>query len=180
MTQAPAPPFLRALTAADAEWVIARHAAHYAQEEGFDSSFEALVAQVVSQFLKADAPASHDRAWIAEAADGQRAGSIFCVRHDEDTAKVRLFYIEPAWRGTGLGRRMLSRCLEHAGQAGFARMTIWTHASHRAAGRLYARAGFRKIAARPVRNFGRDLVEETWTTPLGPSQAGLASEGRQD
>jgi GNAT superfamily N-acetyltransferase len=156
---------LRDLRPGDAGWIVMRHAELYTRDEGFDASFEPLVARILADFLDAHDPA-RERGWIAEGPDGRRLGSIFCVRLDDTTAKLRLFLVEPEARGTGLAQRLLAACLGFARNAGYARLTLWTHESHRAACALYARTGFRLTAARPVRSFGQDLVEQTWDIPL--------------
>ncbi len=148
----------------DAGWLIQRHAELYAREEGFDDTFEPLVAEILVRYLRERNPAT-DRAWIAWR-DGRRLGSIFCVRADDATAKLRLFLVEPEARGSGLGKRLLAACISHARARGFARLTLWTHESHRAACALYAAHGFVLTGARPVRSFGVDLVEQSWELPL--------------
>jgi len=42
----------------------------------------------------------------------------------------------------------------------------WTHESHLAACALYARTGWTLTDSKPVRSFGRDLVEQTWRIRL--------------
>lgn len=159
-----APVVLRDLLPGDAGWIVSRHGELYARDEGFDASFEALVAEIVATFLRRHDP-SRERGWIAEAA-GRRLGSIFCVTETAETAKLRLFLLEPEARGTGLAQRLLDACLGFARDAGYRHIRLWTHESHRAAGRLYARNGFALTANRPARSFGRDVVEQTWERPL--------------
>ena len=156
-------PVIRTAIAEDADWIARRHAALYADHEGFDGTFGPLVANILDTFFAAHDPA-RERGWIAEAE--RRLGSIFCVRLDDETAKLRLFLVEPEARGLGLGRHLLQTCLDFARDAGYRRMTLWTHESHRAAGALYAANGFACVEARPVRSFGQSLVEQTWTRDL--------------
>jgi GNAT superfamily N-acetyltransferase len=149
----------------DAGWLIMSHGELYAEEAGFDASFEPLVARILADFLDGQDPA-RERGWIARA-QGRRLGSIFCVQGPApDTAKLRLFLLEPEARGIGLGQRLLDACLGFAREAGYARMTLWTHESHEAACRLYARNGFACVSSKPVRSFGQDLVEQEWTRDL--------------
>ena len=69
---------LRDLEIGDAGWLIQRHAESYAEAEGFDASFEPLVADILVDFLRNHDPAC-ERGWIA--AEGrQRLGSIFASR----------------------------------------------------------------------------------------------------
>ena len=155
---------LRDLQPGDAGWIIGRHGALYARDEGFDASFEALVAEILAAFLKHHDPA-RERGWIA-ARGAQRLGSIFCVRLDDETAKLRLFLVEPAARGTGLARRMLDTCMGWARARGYRRMVLWTHESHRAAGALYRKAGFTLTDETPTHAFGQDLVDQSWEIDL--------------
>ncbi|CUH65523.1 TDP-fucosamine acetyltransferase [Thalassovita gelatinovora] len=148
---------LRGLQIGDAGWLIEQHAVLYHRDEGFDAGFEAVVAQILSDYIATHDPNS-ERAWIAEE-DGERLGSIFCVRQDAETAKLRLFLLLPAARGKGLGQRLLETCMGFARDAGYKRMVLWTHESHRAACALYARNGWQLLRSEPVHSFGVDLVE---------------------
>jgi DNA-binding MarR family transcriptional regulator/predicted GNAT family acetyltransferase len=160
-----APPMtLGPLQPGDAGWVIERHAAAYARDEGYGPEFEALVAEILAGILRSGAPA-RNRGWIARQG-GQRLGSIFVVEETADLARLRLFYIEPSARGTGLAQRMLDEALTFARSAGYRRMTLWTHESHRAAGRIYARNGFTLTSSSPARAFGCDVVDQTWDRDL--------------
>ena len=159
----PAEVELRALAPGDGGWVIERHGAHYSEVEGFDHTFEALVARIVADFLDHHDPA-RERGWIAWRG-GRRIGSIFVV-DDGGVAKLRLVYLDAAARGLGLGRRMLEEAMGWAKARGYGRMRLWTHESHRAAGRLYAAAGFEMTGSRAVRTYGRDNVEQTWERDL--------------
>lgn len=155
---------LRGLRPGDAGWIVARHGALYAADEGYDATFEALVAELLAAFLRRHDPA-RERGWIAERA-GTPLGSIFCVRDSDEVARLRLFLVEKSERGTGLAQRMLDTCMDFARGSGYRRITLWTHESHRAAGRLYARNGFRLTATKPARSFGQDTVEQEWERAL--------------
>src|SRR5256714_222321 len=59
-------PEVRPLHAGDYGWVIQRHGALYAQEYGWDETFEALVARIVADYVD-HRDAQRENAWIAEA-----------------------------------------------------------------------------------------------------------------
>lgn len=158
----------RDLCPGDADWIVARHAALYAEADGFDQSFAAAVAEVLARFESARDPTC-ERAFIP-LRDGRPRGSLLCTREDARTARLRLFLLEPEERGRGLGRAMVARCRAFARDAGYARMILSTHESHRAACALYVRTGWSLTAAAPVRSYGRDLVRQDWEIGL----AGLA------
>lgn len=154
---------LRPFTAADAPWLVARHSALYAEEEGYDASFGDLVAAILGDFLARHDPA-RERGWVAQR-DETRLGSIFCMAEgpeEPETARLRLFLLEPSARGTGLAQTMFEQCLAFARASGYGRIRLWTHASHRAACRLYARNGFSCTRSWTEHSFGRDTVSQIW------------------
>ncbi|KIN60423.1 Acetyltransferase, GNAT family protein [Sulfitobacter noctilucae] len=150
--------------AADRDWLVAEHRDQYAQAEGFDASFGILVGSILDDFLTDHDPL-REAGWIAWQ-DGQRLGSIFCVAVNDEAAKLRLFLLTPLARGTGLARRMLDGCMGFAREAGYRRMTLWTHESHRAAGALYVKTGWTLVSSKPVTSFGQDLIEQHWEITL--------------
>jgi DNA-binding MarR family transcriptional regulator/ribosomal protein S18 acetylase RimI-like enzyme len=161
----PTPIDLTPLRLGDIGWLIQAHAESYAREQGFDASFEPLVARILADFRENQDPSCED-GWIARQGD-RRLGSIFCVRGPEPgLAKLRLFYLEPDARGLGLGRRMLDTCVGFAREAGYDRMTLWTHESQKAARALYRKVGFTCASARTTQSFGADVVEEIWNMTL--------------
>lgn len=155
---------LRDLASGDPGWVAMRHGELYARDEGYDLRFEGLVLGILHDFLGGRGP--RDRAWIAVDAAGQRQGCVFCVWPDEATAKLRMFLVEPAWRGTGLAQRLLDSVMAHARENGASRLVLWTHESHRAAGRLYRRNGFRLLHEKPVEAYGQPTLEQSWALAL--------------
>lgn len=158
---------IRPLEAFDRDWVLARHVAQYCDGEGFDNSFPPLVARRLDEVL-AETDPGQACGWILWR-DGVRRGSILHGRDPDGAARLRLFYLDPGVRGQGLGRVLLDRLIAHAAAHGARTLRVATHAEHAAAGRLYARAGFRRVAQFPVTSFGRSLTEEHWEKALpGP------------
>ncbi|MBW4707769.1 GNAT family N-acetyltransferase [Roseobacter sp. YSTF-M11] len=151
---------IRNFTSGDRDWLVDQHGTLYAQGEGFDDSFGALVAEILDAFLSGHDPA-REAGWIAEE-DGHRLGSIFCVKLTETTAKLRLFLLVPQARGRGLGKQLLRTCMDFAKGNGYTDMQLWTHESHAAACGLYRSAGWQMVSSKPVHSFGQDLVEQSW------------------
>jgi DNA-binding MarR family transcriptional regulator/ribosomal protein S18 acetylase RimI-like enzyme len=158
------PATLRGPRPGDMGWVVQSHGALYASEYGFDSSFEALVAEIAAKYL-ASFDASRERCWIAEL-DGAQVGSAFLVRHSDDVAKLRLLLVGPAGRGQGLGRRLVGECIAFAQACGYRKITLWAQSILVAARKIYQDAGFVLVATERHRSFGQSLVGETWEREL--------------
>jgi GNAT superfamily N-acetyltransferase len=150
----------------DLGWVVMAHGEVYAAEFGWDTSFEALVAQIVAYFA-AERDPRHEAAWIAEI-DGRRVGCIFCVaaRDHHATAQIRILLVHPDGRGDGLGGRLLDRCVEFARAAAYDRVRLWTNHPLTAARHIYLQRGFRLIEEEPHHSFGVDLVGQVYELEL--------------
>jgi DNA-binding MarR family transcriptional regulator/GNAT superfamily N-acetyltransferase len=153
----------------DLGWVVARNGALYAQEYGWDASYEALVARIVADYAgrvnDGQAGGAGEAGWIADL-DGSPAGCVFCMRKDGETAQLRLLLVEPRARGLGLGGALVAECTSFARRAGYRELVLWTNDVLTAARRIYQRAGFELVAAEPHHSFGHDLVGETWRLRL--------------
>ena len=148
----------------DMGWIVHRQAILYAEEYGWDGTYEALAAEIVAQFIKNYDPKC-ERCWIAEK-DGERVGAVFVAKASDQTAKLRLLHVEPEARGLGIGKRLVDECVRFARQAGYQKMTLWTQGILHAARHLYKQAGFRIVREEQHRSFGKDLTAETWELDL--------------
>jgi len=148
----------------DFGWIASRHAALYAQEYGWSDTFEGLCAQIAADFVN-NFDAQRERCWIAEL-DGRNAGSVMLAKESAEVARLRLLLVEPSARGFGIGTRLTGECIAFARQAGYRRITLWTHSVLTAARHVYAKAGFRLTSSEPRRSFGQDVVSEHWDLTL--------------
>jgi DNA-binding MarR family transcriptional regulator/GNAT superfamily N-acetyltransferase len=155
---------LRPHRAGDMGWVTSANGALYAREYGWDLSYEALVAKITAEFIE-NFDARRERCWIAEM-NGERVGSVFCVRKTDEIAKLRLLIIDPKARGLGLGKRLVEECMHFAKDVGYTSMTLWTQSILTAARAIYVGKGFRLVAEEPHHSFGVDLLGETWERDL--------------
>lgn len=151
---------LRSHRPGDIGWVIHRHGALYASELGWNSNFEALVAEVGAQFLRTY-DAECERCWIAER-EGRIVGSVFLTRNDAHTAKLRLLYVEPDARGLGIGERLVRECVEAARRMNYRSIELWTMSVLVSARRIYEAQGFVLEEESPYADFGPALTAQRW------------------
>jgi DNA-binding MarR family transcriptional regulator/N-acetylglutamate synthase-like GNAT family acetyltransferase len=156
---------LRPLRPGDVGWIIHRQTVLYHQEYGWDWTYEGLASRILGAFV-AEFDSAKEDGWVAQRR-GAIVGSIFLMKSDDPAvAKLRLLYVEPSARGTGLGRRLVATCVERARELGYRQLTLWTNDVLAAARRIYQAAGFRLVSEAPHHSFGHDLVGQTWTLDL--------------
>ena len=163
-TPAPRSYSLREPHHGDFGWMVARHAALYAQEYGWGDPFEGLCAQIVADFVN-NYDAKRERCWIAEM-EGEPVGCIMLVKDSPDVARIRLLLVDPKARGLRVGARLVDECVSFAREAGYGKVTLWTHSVLTAARHVYEKAGFTLTASEKRHTWGKDVVAEFWDLTL--------------
>ncbi|MEU4425884.1 GNAT family N-acetyltransferase [Actinoplanes sp. NPDC024001] len=149
----------------DLGWTVMAHGEIYAEQFGWTTEFEALVAQIVADFAAGHDPA-REALWIGEV-DGVRAGCVALVAGAEPaTAQLRILLVTPAARGHGLGTRLVEECLTFARAAGYEQVTLWTVDDCASARRIYQACGFTLTDETPQHRFGHDVIGQNWALKL--------------
>ena len=161
------PLILRPYRIGELGWLIHRQGLLYHLEQGWNGEFETLIARIYADYEAAPvAPAKS--LWVAEQG-GEVAGSVFIIPAAEDaqgTAQLRMLYVEPAFRGRGIGKRLVEEAVRFARAAGYSRVVLWTQDCLGSARKIYQGAGFTLEREEPHHSFGVDLNGQYWALEL--------------
>lgn len=152
---------LRSIKPGDLGWVIQRQAVLYAEEYGWDGSYETLIADILGKFRSGPG----EQGWVIEL-DGAPAGAVFIVRENDAVARLRLLHVEGFARGHGLGRKLVDTVIAFARGANYRVLKLWTNDVLVSARRIYQATGFKLVSEEKHHSFGKDLVGQIWEFEL--------------
>lgn len=81
-------------------------------------------------------------AFLLARSDGAAAACGAIQRIDDETAEIKRMWVDPDWRGLGLGLRMLAALEARIGELGYGRVLLDTNATLTEAIRMYESAGY--------------------------------------
>ena len=155
---------LRTFLPGDLGHIAGRQAALYAAEWGWGRAMEAMIYDIAGKFLN-EFKAGREQCWVADCG-GVTLGGVFVCEENENTARLRLLYVEPSARGLGVGGALVRQCTQFAREAGYSQMILMTHAVLDSARKLYVAEGYRLISSVAQNDFGKDEVTEEWLLDL--------------
>jgi GNAT superfamily N-acetyltransferase len=145
------------------------HGVYYHHHWKFGRFFESKVAVELSDFLKRY-DARHDGLWLV-VADGRVEGAIAIDGVDGHCqgAHLRWFIISDAFKGQGLGNRLIQNAVSFCRRKGYGKIYLWTFEGLGAARHLYEKVGFRLVAAHQGTQWGTAVNEQRFECVLGAS-----------
>ena len=154
----------RRLQPGDLGRIIQLHGSSYSRERGYGIAFEAYVAEGIAEFWHRY-DRERDRVWLCES-DGSLVGSLVLM-HRGSAAQLRYFLLLSAYRGMGLGKRLMAEYMSALQECSYQSSYLWTTDELAAAAALYTRHGFVLTEQSSSRRFGKELVEQRydWTAP---------------
>jgi ribosomal protein S18 acetylase RimI-like enzyme len=143
--------------------IVSLHGILYARQYGYDSTFEAYVAGPLAQFVLSES--DRKRIWILKK-DEKIAGSLAVVDFSPEEAQLRWFLLDPAVRGLGIGRFLLTEALSFCGESGYRRVFLMTVDVHTEAAALYRSMGFDLTEQHQKEMWGEVRTEQRYDREL--------------
>jgi len=152
------------LMSGDLGYIIYRHGFLYSSEYKYGIPFELYVAEGLCEFFRSYTP-EKDKVWICEHGN-KIIGFILLMQLTKHTAQLRYFYIEPQYRGIGLGKRLMEYLLVAAKKIKYRNVFLWTTNELKIATNLYIRYGFKLTKSRESSAFGKKVIEQKYQLAL--------------
>lgn len=148
------------ITPGDLGYVMYRHGKLYGDEYDYGVSFETYVGAGLHEFYKNYDP-QLDRVWICEH-DNQSVGFLLLMHSENNAARLRFFYLEPAYRGIGLGKKLMELFMKFLFEKDYKSAYLWTTVEQVNAISLYKKYGFMLREEKVSTAFGKPLVEQRY------------------
>jgi peptidyl-dipeptidase Dcp len=144
----------------DLGYVIYRHGKLYGDEYNYGVSFEIYVGAGMYEFYK-NYNAEMDRVWICEHQD-KMIGFMLAMHRESNAAQLRFFYLEPAYRGIGLGKKLMESFMSFIKEKQYRSAFLLTTHEQLAAASLYKKHGFTLTESKESVAFGKPLQEQRY------------------
>ena len=144
----------------DLGFVMYRHGKLYGEEYNYGVAFETYVGAGLYEFYKNYNP-QIDKVWICEHAN-QIIGFLLLMHRENNVAQLRYFYIEPAYRGIGLGKKLIELFIRFLNEKGYQSCYLWTTDELYTAASIYKKHGFVLTEENNSINFGKPLKEQRY------------------
>jgi len=143
----------------DIGYITYMHGYLYHKEYNYSIAFETYVAAGLIEFYQ-HYDLARDCVWICEHQD-KIIGSLVLM-HRGESAQLRYFILEPAYRGIGLGRKLMNLYMDYLIKSGYKSSYLWTTQELSAAAHLYTRHGFTLTEEKESTALGKLLKEQRY------------------
>ena len=117
----------------------------YMTRLGRDLSFQNIESELQDPTIKYTAP--QGELLVALNEDQKVIGMVAYHRHTHERCEMKRLYVNPQYRGLGLGDQLVKEIIEHAQKAGYKEMVLDTIIPLQGAIYLYKKYGFLEVEA---------------------------------
>lgn len=156
--------FRHEITPGDIGYIIYLHGAIYGKEYDFSTDFEKYVIKTFYDFLEKYSP-ENDRIWMAEY-NNKIVGCVAIIHQPNEEAQLRWFLLDPAFRGLGIGKKLLTSAVDFCKEKKFKNVFLLTTSLQDKALQMYKMAGFELTESEEVKEWGKTFNEERYDLKL--------------
>jgi peptidyl-dipeptidase Dcp len=143
----------------DIGYVTYLHGHLYQQEYNYGIEFETYVATGLNEFYK-NYDTNKDRVWVCE--HRNKIVGFLLLMHRGKAAQLRYFILEPAYRGIGLGNKLMDLFIGFLKKCNYESAYLWTTQELYAAAHLYIKYGFTLTEEKESNAFGKSVIEQRY------------------
>ena len=132
----------------DIGYIIYLHGYIYGNESNFSTDFEKYVIKTFYHFLE-NYDSENDRIWMAEY-NNKIVGFVAIQHQPENEAQLRWFLLDPAFRGLGIGTKLLTDAVAFCREKKFKNVFLLTTNLQNKALEMYKLAGFELTSSEEV------------------------------
>ena len=147
----------------DMGYITYLHGKLYAEECGFNHTFEPYVAIPLAEFVKSHT--SKERIWIVEKEE-EVMGSQAIVRFSDEQAQLRWLLLHPEIRGCGIGKQLVKEAINFTRKCGYSSIFLLTLDILPRAAALYTSKGFVIAEEKKTCMWGVRLTEQKYEMTL--------------
>ncbi|WP_427872513.1 bifunctional helix-turn-helix transcriptional regulator/GNAT family N-acetyltransferase [Flavobacterium sp. MMS24-S5] len=148
------------ITPGDVGYIIHLHGTIYGKEYNFSTDFEKYVIKTFYDFLEKYSP-ENDRIWMAQY-NNKIVGCVAIVHQSNEEAQLRWFLLDPAFRGLGIGKRLLTDAVDFCKEKNFKNVFLLTTNMQDKALQMYKMMGFELTKSEQVQEWGKTFYEERY------------------
>lgn len=152
------------ITPGDIGYIIYLHGFIYGNESNFSTDFEKYVIKTFYDFLEKYSP-KNDRLWMAEY-NNKIVGCVAIVHQPNEEAQLRWFLLDPAFRGLGIGKKLLTDAVDFCREKKFKNVFLLTTSLQDKALQMYKMMGFELTKSEEVEEWGKVFYEERYDLNL--------------
>ncbi len=152
------------ITPGDIGYIIYLHGFIYGNESDFSTDFEKYVIKTFYDFLEKYSP-EKDRIWMAEY-NNKIVGCVAIVHQPNEEAQLRWFLLDPAFRGLGIGKKLLTDAIDFCREKKFKNVFLLTTSLQDKALQMYKMMGFELTKSEEVQEWGKTFYEERYDLKL--------------
>lgn len=143
----------------DIGYITYLHGHLYYEEYKYGIVFETYVAMGLNEFYQNYDP-NKDRVWICE--HNNKIVGFLLLMHRGIAAQLRYFILEPAYRGIGLGKKLMDLYMVFLKECNYESSYLWTTHELGTAAHIYTKHGFKLTEEKESQAFGKLLKEQRY------------------